>query len=89
MKKKLLIIFFTLSHLFSTAQTSSPDSLKLWLRNASSDSVKLELIDKLIEIYQNTNWDTVVVYSEKMLELGIKQNNDPLIAKSKGSLGEA
>ena len=89
MKKKLLIIFFTLSHLFSIAQTGSPDSLKVLLRNASSDSVKLELINKLIRIYKNTNWDTVVVYSEKKLELGIKQNNDALIAESKGSLGDA
>ncbi len=89
MKKIFLFLCFTLSITFSFAQTGSTDSLKVLLRTASSDSVKLELINKLIQNYKNTSWDTVVVYSEKMMQLGIKQNNDALIARSKGSLGEA
>jgi len=89
MKTIFLFLCFTLNITFSIAQNSSSDSLKFLLHTASNDAIKLDIIEKLADIYRNSNWDSVVVYSEKMLELGIKQNNEALIAESKASLGEA
>ena len=89
MKKIFLLLCITLNITFSFAQTGSTDSLKILLLAAANDSIKLDIIKKLAHIYRNSNWDSVIVYCEKMLQLGIKQKNEALIAKIQGSLGEA
>ena len=72
--KKILIIFFSLIQLSVLAQQFNPDSLKLALKTATSDSVLFKINFELEDYYEEVNADSALYFANKSLKIARKAN---------------
>ena len=89
MKKPLLFLCFALLTHGAFAQKKNPDSLKHLLSRATEDSVRINLIHQIMRQYSNANWDSVLRYGNKEMDIALRQNNEALIAEANGDLSKA
>ncbi len=74
---RLLLLFLCLLSLAGKSRAQDPviDSLKLELRNAKSDSARVELMTRLEESYASNNHDSSLAYAARAMELAQSTNN--------------
>jgi signal transduction histidine kinase len=85
MKAYAKLLIFLLLPVFSAAQNTSPEKLKDSLKMAKTDSLRFELLDRLVRYYYEGNRETCVQYLDqsivlakrngKMVDLAYNLNN--------------
>ena len=91
--KKLLLIPFLLIPQLIIAQVFYPDSLKLALKTATSDSVLFKINFELEDYYEEVNVDSALSYADKSLKIARKTSrlrfylvDDPVCCESEGPM---
>ncbi len=75
MTKVLKIILLSLLPVFSMAQRSVQDSLRLLLRNADSDSVRYLMNMELGYYFSENNRDSSLLYYDSAFSLAVSNKN--------------
>jgi signal transduction histidine kinase len=86
MKKLLLFLFLFIPQLI-IAQGFNPDSLKLALKTATSDSVLFKINFDLEDYYEEVNVDSALSYADKSLTIARKANQK--LAEGAALVGKA
>jgi len=81
----IIIIFFLTSNLL--AQKSVTDSLYNALNSVTSDSVKLNLLNELTVYLRRSYPDSALIFGQQAVDLAIKLNSKPALAKSYKNIG--
>ena len=72
--KKLLLIFFLFIPQLIIAQGFNPDSLKLALKTAATDSAQFTINFALEDYYEEVNVDSALYYADKSLQIAERNN---------------
>lgn len=84
----LSILLILLASVNSAAQTHEIDSLENWITQNPSEEVEIgQVLARLSYLYNSRDNRKGIELGRKSLELGLKLNNDPILARAYNSVG--